>query len=57
MMSLNFHDYLGLSNACSYDVIGQADQFGLHISVALLYSINKCCHDMARLMFAFLSQV
>ena len=24
----SFHDYLGLSNSCSYDVIGRADRFG-----------------------------
>ena len=24
----SFHDYLGFSNSCSYDVIGRADQFG-----------------------------
>ena len=24
----SFHDYLGLLNSCSYDVIGRADRFG-----------------------------
>ena len=24
----SFRDYLGLSNSCSYDVIGRADRFG-----------------------------
>ena len=25
---ISFRDYLGLLNACSYDVIGRADRFG-----------------------------
>ena len=25
---ISFRDYLGLSDACSYDVIGRADRFG-----------------------------
>ena len=28
MKMKSFHDYLGLSNSCSYDIIGRADRFG-----------------------------
>ena len=41
----SFHDYLGLSNSCSYDVIGQADRFGFQNFCSPALDIYHCTEE------------